>query len=383
MPWSNQGGGWQGGGNRGPWSQGPSGGGNQPPDLEELFKRGQDRFRKALPGKLNSGGLGIIALIVLLVWLFTGIYVVNPGERGVVTRFGKFTVETNEGFNYHWPYPIESVRKVSVTFIRTTTVGYRDASDTQRAPGARDVPEESLMLTGDENILDVGFAVLWKVKSGPDFLFNVKAPEQTIKAMAESAMREVVGRSLTRDPNAPAGVTVASLIEQLQTERRMQTQNEVQRLIQEALDSYSAGVEITQVQLQEVEPPTQVIEAFRDVQSARADKDRLSNEARKYANKVVPEARGEAQRIRKDAEAYRDQTVAQANGEAQRFVAIYDQYKVAKDVTQRRMFLETMERVLARSPKFIIEGEGGSGILPYLPLNELSKRPSGSQGGNQ
>ena len=375
MPWSNQGGGWQGGGNRGPWSQGPSSGGgsggHQPPDLEELLKRGQDRFRRALPGKLNGGGVGVIALILAIVWLATGFYQVRAGEKGVETRFGKFTKETQQGFNFHWPYPIESVTKVSVDRINTILVGYAEAGAAGRGEAYLDVPKESLMLTGDENIVDVNFAVQWNVKNAADYLFNVREPSETIKAVAESAMREVVGRNLTRDPNAPPGQSSASLIEQLQTEKRTQTQNEVQRLIQEALDSYRAGVQVKAVLLQKVDPPREVIDAFRDVQAARANKDQASNDARRYANKVIPEARGEAQQIRKDSEAYREQVVNQATGEAKRFLAIYEEYRNAKDVTQRRMFLETMEKVLARSPKIVLDT---GGAYPLLPLGDALRR---------
>lgn len=373
MPWSNQGGGWQGGGNRGPWSQGPSGGPQQP-DLEELLKRGQDRFRKVMPGKLGGGGIGILILIALLGWLMSGFYQVGEGERGVEMRFGALSDLTTRGLNYHWPYPIETVQVVNVDQVQKIDVGFEEINDTGRSPIVRDEPAESLMLTGDENIVDVDFNVFWNIKNAPDYVFNVKGPDFAIKAVAESAMREVVGRNIAIE-NQADGTASASLIELLQTEKRKATQDEVQRLIQEALDNYGAGVNITQVQLQKVDPPAEVIEAFRDVQAARADKERMTNEARAYANKVVPEARGDAESIRKQADGYREQTIAQAQGEAQRFLSVYEQYKKAPDVTRRRMYLETMEKVLGGSNKVILDPKaGGSGVVPYLPLDQLKAR---------
>jgi membrane protease subunit HflK len=358
-------GGWTGG--RGPWSQGPQGGGSSTPDLEDLLRRGQDRFRRILPRRLGSGGFGLIILAAVALWLLSGFYVVRPGERGVETRFGRFTQETKQGLNYHLPYPIESVRTPNVDFVNRVEVGFHSASESGREQRQQDVPEESLMLTGDENIVDVDFGVLWNIKSAPDFLFNVKDPEQTVKAVAESAMREIVGQSR---------------IDQLQTEERTDTQDKVRDLIERTLDSYGAGINIVQVQMQKVDPPEQVIESFRDVQAARADKERAINEALAYRNKVVPEARGKAEQIRQEAQAYREQTVAQAQGEAQRFTAVLAQYQQAKTVTRERMYLETMERVLGRIDKVVIDEKSTSGVVPYLPLDAL-KAPKGTvqQGG--
>lgn len=371
MPWSNQGGGgWQGGGNRGPWSQGPSGGQPQP-DLEDLLKRGQDRFRRVMPGKFGGGGIAILILIALVGWLMSGFYQVPEGGRGVEMRFGALSDITTRGLNYHWPYPIETVKVINVDQVQKVDVGFEEISGAGGNSTVRDAPAESLMLTGDENIVDVDFNVFWNIKNAADYVFNVKDPDQAIKAVAESAMREVVGRNLSTS-TSDEETTGASLIELLQTERRKATQDEVLRLIQEALDNYGAGINITQVQLQKVDPPAEVIEAFRDVQAARADKERITNEARAYANKVVPEARGDAARIRKEADGYREQTIAQAQGEAQRFLSVYEQYRNAKDVTRRRMYLETMERVLGSSNKVILDPQAaGSGVVPYLPLQEL------------
>jgi membrane protease subunit HflK len=327
-----------------------------------LLRRGQDRFRRILPRRLGSGGFGLIALTAFALWLLSGLYVVSPGERGVETRFGRFTQETKQGLNYHLPYPIESVRTPNVDFVNRVEVGFHSVSEGGRTQQQQDVPEESLMLTGDENIVDVDFGVLWNIKSAPNFLFNVKEPEQTVKAVAESAMREIVGKSR---------------IDQLQTEERTDTQDKAKNLIQHTLDSYGSGINIVQVQMQKVDPPEQVIESFRDVQAARADKERAINEALAYRNKVVPEARGKSEQIRQSAQAYREQVVAQAQGEAQRFTAILAQYQQAKTVTRERMYLETMERVLGRIDKVVIDDKSTSGVVPYLPLDAL-KTPKGT-----
>jgi membrane protease subunit HflK len=233
----------------------------------------------------------------------------------------------------------------------------------------RDVPEESLMLTGDENIVDVDFSVLWKVKptSVGDYLFNVQNPEATVKAVAESAMREVIGQSN---------------IQPILTGARQNIETAVQALLQKTLDSYGAGIQVQQVQLQKVDPPAQVIDSFRDVQAARSDLERLQNEAETYANRVVPEAKGRASRIIQDAEAYRQQTVADANGQTSRFLQIYDQYKKAPDVTRERMYLETMEHILGAADKTIIDTgpAAGPGVVPYLPLNSLPQTPQAPTG---
>jgi membrane protease subunit HflK len=230
-------------------------------------------------------------------------------------------------------------------------------SDRRGAPGAnRDVPEESLMLTGDENIVDVDFSVFWVINSAPDFLFNIQNPTGTVKAVAESTMREIVGQND---------------IQPILTEQRQKNEEEVKALMQKTLDGYGSGIGITQVKMQKVDPPAAVIDAFRDVQAARADQERARNEANSYANRVVPEAQGEATSIRRESEAYRAQTVAEADGEATRFASIYDEYRNAEGVTRQRMFLETLERVMARADKIIIDQEGGSGVVPYLPLDNL------------
>ena len=351
-------------GSRGPWGSGPQ------PDLEEFLRRSQDKLRSALPGNLGGRGIALMALAAIALWGFSGFFRVEPDELGVVLRFGKFTREVQPGLNYHLPYPIETALTPQALRVNKVDIGMRVLEATSCATTVRDVPEESLMLTGDENIVDVNFSVLWKVKPNRvgDYLFNVQSPEGTVKAVAESTMREVIGRS-----NIQAILTGA----------RQSIETAVQELMQKTLDDYGAGVVVQQVQLQKVDPPTQVIDAFRDVQAARSDLERAANEAQTYANRVVPEARGRAAKIIQDAEAYREQTVADAKGQASRFSQIYEQYKKAPDVTRLRMYLETMERVLGGTDKTIIDTgpQSGPGVVPYLSLNGVTPSPQAPTGG--
>jgi membrane protease subunit HflK len=367
MPWSNQGGGpWGSGGSKGPWGSGPQSSGPTPPDLEELLRRSQDRLKSVLPGgHLGGRGFAIMALAALVLWGVSGFFRVEPDEVGVVLRFGKEVRQVQPGLNYHLPYPIETALTRKALQVRKIDVGMRIVDDLRRGASVRDVPEESLMLTGDENIVDVDFSVLWRIKPAGvgEYLFNIQNPEGTVKAVAESAMREVIGRSE---------------IQPILTGARQNIEVAVQDLMQKTLDQYSAGVLVVQVQLQKVDPPQQVIDAFRDVQAARADLERAQNEAQTYANRVVPEARGKVAQITQAAEAYKSQTVAEAVGQTSRFLNIYEEYKKAPDVTRRRMYLETMERLLGGTDKIILDSrQSGGGVVPYLPLNELTRRPGG------
>ena len=362
MPWNNQsGGGPWGSGSKGPWGSGPQSQGPRPPDLEDFLRRSQDKLRAVLPGNLGGRGLAIIALVLVALWGFSGFFRVEPDELGVVLRFGQFTREVQPGLNYHLPYPIETALTPQALRVNKLNIGFRESDDLRRGTTQRDVPEESLMLTGDENIVDVDFSVLWRVNPSAvgDYLFNIQNPEGTVKAVAESAMRQVVGHS-----------NIGPIL----TGARQNIETAVQELMQKTLDDYGAGIMIQQVQLQKVDPPTQVIDAFRDVQAARSDLERAQNEAQTYANRVVPEARGRAAKIIQDAEAYKSQTVADANGQTSRFLQVYDQYKKAPDVTRERMYLETMERVLGSNDKTIIDtgGANGPGVVPYLPLPGLA-----------
>jgi len=279
-------------------------------------------------------------------------------------RFGKYVRDAQPGLNYHLPYPIETVLLPKALRVNTITIGVTLIDDPTRRSGRRtDVPEESLMLTGDENIVDVQFTVLWRIKpkGAADYLFNIQNAEGTVKAVAESAMREVIGRSN---------------IQPILTSRRDKIEQEVLELMQRTLDNYGSGIQITQVQMQKVDPPAQVIDSFRDVQAARADLERLQNQAQTDANRIVPEAKGRAAKILQDSEGYKQQAVAEAKGQSARFLKVYDEYAKAKEVTRERIYLETMERILSGSEKLVVTGNatGGQGVVPYLPLNELTPR---------
>jgi membrane protease subunit HflK len=365
MPWSNQGGGPWGSGPKGPWGSGPQSSGPTPPDLEDWLRRGQDKLRTVLPGGsggLGSKGFGIIAAFAVILWGLSGIFVVEPDELGVVLRFGQYVRQVPPGLNYHLPSPIETVLTPKALKVNQINIGLRVLDDARRGGNAtiRDVPEESLMLTGDENIVDIDFTVFWRVKPGGvgDYLFNIQNPEGTVKAVAESAMREVVGHSN---------------IQPLLTGARQITETAVHDLMQKTLDYYGSGITIQQVQLQKVDNPAQVIDAARDVQAARADAERAQNEAHSYANRVVPEARGKVAQITQAAEAYREQTVAEATGQTSRFLQILDQYQKAPDVTRQRMYLETMERLFNGTDKVIIDAAQNNGVVPYLPLPQLGQ----------
>ncbi len=360
MPWSNQSGGPWGSGPRGPWGSGPQQQGPRPPDLEEFLRRGQDRLRGLVPGNFGGRGIVLIALAAIVLWGFSGFFRVETDEVGVVLRFGKYVREVQPGLNYHLPYPIETALTPRALRVNTTDVGIL-VSDSTGSGVKREALEESLMLTGDENIVDVDFSVYWKVKRDGvgDYLFNIQNPEGTVKAVAESAMREMIGHY-----NA----------QQLLTGKLKTLPPEVEDLMQKTLDSYHAGIQIQTVNLQKLDVPSEVIDSFRDVQAARSDLGRLANEAQTYANRVVPEAKGRASKIVQDSNAYKAQTVADAKGQTSRFLQIYEQYKKAPDVTRQRMYLETMERVLAGTDKTIIDtGAQGPGVVPYLPLNEIGK----------
>jgi len=375
MPWSGDGRNGGNGKNSGPWKpsgQGPWGQGptpsSRPPDLEDWLRTAQERLKQWLPG----GGIGgrsllALALVGVLLWLLSGFYIVGPNEVGLNMIFGRYTGKTQSGLNYNLPYPIGTVDKLKVTNRNTTNIGFVLRPDL-RNPGELaqvDLPEESLMLTADQNIADVKFVVIWQIDpSHPeDYAFNVANQRETVKAVAESAMREVIGRTKIQD---------------ILTAGRKVIEPEVQALTQRILDSYKAGVLVLQVQLQSVEPPEQVIAAFRDVIAAQQDADRTRNEAQAYANRVVPTARGKAAAIIQEAEGYSQQVVAQAKGQASRFDQVYAQYKKAPDVTRERIYLETMEQVLGGTNKVILDGTSGAGVVPYLPLPQL---PLQNQGG--
>ena len=362
MPWTNQGGGGSGGGGQGPWGRGPAGPGQ--PDLEEFLRRSQERMKRWFPGGAKGmRGILILVLIAVAIWLASGFYRVQPDEQGVVLRFGEWIKTTQPGLNYHLPTPIESVVTPKILKINRVEIGFRSNPDL-RGTGIRPVPAESLMLTGDENIVDINFTVFWQIKDAGQFLFNIRNPEQTVHDVAESAMREIIGKT-----------EIATAL----AEGRAAVEAETHVLVQAVLDEYGAGIFVRNVEMQKVDPPEAVIDAFRDVQRARADQQREINQAEGYRRDILPRARGEAERILQEAQAYRQERIAAAQGDAQRFLSVYAEYRQAKEITRKRIFLETMEGILAGMDKIIIDIEG-SGVLPYLPLNELQK--SKQQGEN-
>jgi modulator of FtsH protease HflK len=367
-----------GGGPQGPWGGGPRGPGGPggPPDLDDLIARAQGFVRGIIPPGMGGGGGGpgrgfsgwrgflLIAAVLAVFWLGSGFYRVQPDEQGVVMRFGAFDRVTLPGLNYHMPWPIERAMTPAVTRVNRIEVGYRSAGDFNvdtRAPtqAVRDISAESLMLTGDENIVDINFAVFWRIRNVGEFLFNTRNPAYTVKSAAESEMREVIGRT----PIQPA-----------LTDARARIEAEVMKGVQGILDQYRSGVEITQVQLQKVDPPAAVVESFRDVQRANTDADRARNEAESYHNDIVPRARGDAARIVAEADAARQSGIAQAGGEAQRFLSVLQAYDAAKDVTMQRLYIETMQDILSHTPSIVVDNRL-QGIVPFLPLGEGARPP--------
>ena len=384
MPWQDN------SGNRGPWGQPPRGKGNgggdrggrsDPPDLEELLQASRQRLKRAFPGggrggrgggggpQLSGGLIGLVAAGLVGLWGFSGIYQVEANSLAVVTTFGKYDSVSGPGLHWHIPAPIQSVNKQPALEVQTMQIPAVDRRGNALPAG--------LMLTGDKNIVDVAFTVQWKIKSAivpeegaelpgvAEFIFNIDDPDALVRMVGEASMREVVG---------------SNTLDFVQTEGRLQVQEETQALMQAALDSYRAGIQIDNVLLTATEPPTEnVNEAFRDVQAAEQNQSTLIENARRYTNQKVPEARGQAQRILEEARAYSAQVTADARGQASRFDNIYEEYSKAPDVTRQRMYLETVERVLGDMDKIIIDEDAGSGVVPYLPLNELGKSRQGAQ----
>ncbi|KQY27007.1 FtsH protease activity modulator HflK [Rhizobium sp. Root482] len=366
MPWSNQNGGgggpWGGGGgnnggNKNPWGQGPNrprgGGGGRgnggPPDLEEIFRRGQDQLKSVVPGGFNGGVAAIIGLLIVGFVLINSIYTVQPDERGVEMRFGKPKEEISmPGLHYHF-WPLETVEMVKIT-EQQQNIGSKSGTGDQSAAG--------LMLSGDQNIVNVQFSVLFSVTDPKAYLFNVENPADTLQQVAESAMREVVGRRPAQD---------------IFRDNRQAIAEDVKTTIQATMDSYGAGISVNTVAIEDAAPPREVADAFDEVQRAEQDEDRFVEEANQYSNQVLGKARGQAAQIREEAAAYKGRVVQEAQGEAQRFISVYEAYLKAPDVTRKRLYLETMQGVLGKSKKFILDEKNGQGVLPYLPLNEIGK----------
>ena len=309
---------------------------------------------------LQGHGLLLASSLLLFVWIVGGVYKVQPDEQGVVLRFGKRVDTTEAGLHYHLPYPIETVLLPKVTQVNQLQLGHGAAISSADAVANATASRDKQMLTGDENIVEADCAVFWRIKDAGQFLFNVENPELAIKIAAESALREVIGRTP---------------IQAALSDKRQQIADETKALLQQLLDQEKAGVLITQIQLQRVDPPAAVIDAFNDVQRARADQERARNEAEAYANDILPRARGEASHISQDAEAYKTQAVNLAEGEARSFLAVYQSYAQAKDVTGWRMYMESTDEVLKKATKVIIDtsGKGMNGVVPYMPIAEKDK----------
>ena len=376
MPWNNQGGGNNGGGpwgqggggggsggGGGPWGQGGGGGGQPPQDIDAIIRQGRDAWRRMMPGGGASSGrtFTLLVLVFGLIWAATGFYRVNPQQQGVVLRFGEWVRTSPPGLHYHLPFPIESVLTPEVTSDNRIEIGFRDVSG--NSSSRRDIADESQMITGDENIVDIDFVVFWRIADAGQYLFNLAEPDQTIKVTAEAVMREIIGRTA---------------IQTALTEGRQDIQVQARQQLQDLLNEYGAGVRVRDVQLLAVDPPADVIDAFNEVQRARQDRDRLKNEAEAFSNDIVPRARGEAAKLVSEAEAYQAEVVNRASGDASRFDQIFQAYLKDKAVTKERIYIETVEEIFSNVDKIIIDSEAGSGVVPYLPLKELNK----STGGN-
>ncbi|MEW6634226.1 MAG: FtsH protease activity modulator HflK [Pseudomonadota bacterium] len=370
MPWNDKSGGggpWGGGGNQGPWGQGPkgpSGPQGSPPDLEDIIRRGQDRLRRALPG---GGGaspavFGLIALALVALWAFKAIYTVQPDEVAVELRFGKPKTELSQpGLHFHW-WPIETVETAKISEQLVSIGGGSGATS-------------GLMLSGDQNIVNVQFSVAYQVSDPRNYLFDVSDPDGMLTQVAESAMREVVGRRPAQD---------------IFRDDRQGIATSVREIIQATLDGYKTGLQVNAVSIEDAAPPREVADAFDEVQRAEQDQDKFVAQAQQYSNQKLGQARGEAAQIREDATAYKNRVVQEAEGEAKRFISVYNEYAKAPDVTRKRLYLETMEKILKDSNKVVVEQGNGQGVLPYLPLPALQPKappvpaPLGATtGGNQ
>lgn len=366
MAWNEPGG----AGNKDPWGNRKNTEQQGPPDLDEVVRKLQQRLRGLFGGKgpgVGGGevkpsrfGLGALALIALIIWLLSGIYIIDPAERGVVQRFGKYVATTLPGPHWHMPYPIEAVEKVNVEQIRNVEIGFRSDGLKQNVES---VSREALMLTQDENIVDVRFSIQYRIKDAPDYLFNVRDPDFTLVQATESVVREVIGKSK---------------MDFVLTEGRSEIAANTEKLTQTILDRYNSGLQVTSVNMQNAQPPEEVQDAFQDVVRSREDEQRLKNEAESYANDIIPRARGAAARMSEEANAYKARVIAEATGDASRFTQILQAYQQAPDVTRERLYLETMESVMSNTNKIMVDVPNGNNLL-YLPLDRLTQRNSAEQ----
>jgi membrane protease subunit HflK len=331
----------------------------EPEGVGALLREGVLKLVRA--PRLGRRGVRLLVVLAVIGWAATSIYRVQPDEQGVVLRFGRWIDTTQPGLHVHLPFPIDAVLLPKVTQVNQVQLG------NPGVPGDPASGRERQMLTGDENIVEADCAVFWKIRDAGEFLFRVNAPEAAVKISAEDALRDVISRTP---------------IQAAMSDKRQQIADQTKTELQSLLDSEHAGIEITQVQLLRVEPPLAVIDAFNDVQRARADQERSRNEAEAYANDILPRARGDAERIRQDAEAYKTQVVNLAQGDANAFLSVYDSYRVAKDVTAWRLYLDSVDEMLRKASKVILDtsGKGVSSVVPYMPVTETRARPSAPQG---
>ncbi len=353
MPWNDQ--------NQpnNPWGNKPN---QQQPELEEVVKRLQEKFSRmfgggkggdGIPNGLGKGAIIGGLIVLLLLWFASGVYVVAADEEAVVLRFGQNIATKGPGLNWHLPYPVETVEKVPVTRVQRLEIGFRTVADGRN----RKVSQEALMLTRDENIVDVSFTVQYKIKDVSNYLFSITHPTTTVRDAAESAIREVIGRTM---------------IDDVLTTRKAEVEVETEMLIQSILDGYNSGILVTTVKLQDVQPPERVIKEFKDVASAREDRERAKNEAQAYANDIIPKARGEAKKMVLDAQAYEKQVVDRATGEAAGFESVLAAYNKAPEVTRKRLYLDAMQEVMSKADKVIVDKSVAERVLPYLPLDRMS-----------
>lgn len=360
-PWGNNDGG------RGPQGRGPFGGGNNgnrrgpdQPDFDDLLAR-LGGMRDMFPGNFGGGRLALLgAAAVAVLWLASGFFIVNPGEHAVIQRFGAAVrTEDTEGLKYHLPAPIESATKINVSEIRTMNIGFTGPVTGRGGTSAgRDVPEESLMLTSDFNIVDLDFVVQWNISGAENYVFNIESPENTLRKVAQSAIREVVGQ--TR-------------MFQIITTERGAVAADAKAIMQKILDNYKSGINVTQVLINSAEVHPDVQSAFQDVQSAKQDAEDVQNRAQAYREDIIPKARGAATRVVQEAQAYKQSSISRATGDADRFNSVLSAYQSGQDVTKQRIYIETMENVLKNAQKIILDDEAGKGVVPYLPLNEMTR----------
>jgi len=348
-----------------PWGKRPSNSGGPQPDLDEVIRRIQQKLGAMFGGSKGGGdnngpqlpgkaAMSAIFVIGFMLWVASGLYSVAADEEAAVLRFGQYVETTGPGLNWHLPWPIESAEKLPVTRVQRLTIGFRSFGDGR----TRKVDQEALMLTSDENIVDISFVVQYKIKNLERYLFDITNQTKTVRDASEAAIREVIGRTM---------------IDDVLTTKKAQVEVEVQELIQSILDGYKAGISITTMKLQDVQPPVRVIREFKDVASAREDRERAKNEAQAYANDIIPKSRGEAKKMVLDAEGYSNEVIDRAKGESQRFISVLNAYKLSPEVTRKRLYLETMQKVMAKVDKVIIDGAVANRVLPYLPLDQRQK----------